>query len=167
MAGRCGVIPWQVHAATPAQSAGVNCKFNLYLFCILMSQRATIVRISKTVISESDGPCRRSDTPACSPVLRQGPHVDQIKQYRRDCLRSDVLISRLEQDHPPVQPAPEGQLRAAQRDNKAKDKTIMELSAPLAPAEETLCSGHCQDLRPVACPGIACTNLSAAVAVAR
>ena len=32
---------------------------------------ATMVQISKTVISTPDGPCRRSDTPACSPEFRE------------------------------------------------------------------------------------------------
>ena len=41
------------------------------------------------------------------------------------------------------------------------------LSAPLAPAEEILCSRHSQDQGPVTRSGIACTNLAVAEAVTR
>ena len=49
-------------------------------------------------------------------------HVDQIKQYRRDCLQADVLISKLEQDHRLEQQAQEVQLRASERDSKPKTR---------------------------------------------
>ena len=77
-----------------------------------------------------------SDEELSAYARSQGLHVDQIKQYRRDCLQADVLISKLEQDHRLEQQALEEQLRAAQRDNKAKDKTIVELAALVALAKK-------------------------------
>ena len=85
------------------------------------------------IVFESAG---LSDEELSAYARSQGLHVDQIEQYRRDCLQADVLISKLEQDHRLEQQALEEQLQAAQRDNKAKDKTIVELAALVALAKK-------------------------------
>ena len=53
----------------------------------------------------------------------QGLHVDQIKQYRRDCLQAEVLYSELEQDHRLEQQALEERLRVAERDSKPRTRS--------------------------------------------
>ena len=67
-------------------------------------------------------------------------HADQFRPYRGDCLQADVLISKPGQDHPPVQSAWEVRLWAAQQ-----DRSMVEPPAPLAPAQEILCSGKSRD----------------------
>lgn len=70
-----------------------------------------------------------SDEELAAYARSKGLHVEQIKEYRRDCLQADALLSKLEKEHRLESQALEERLRAAEAEKKVLNKTVVEPAA--------------------------------------
>lgn len=70
-----------------------------------------------------------SDEELSAYARSHGLQVEQIQGYRRDCLQADALLRDLDSRRRQEVSAMEARLKDLEQEQKAKDKTIVELAA--------------------------------------